>query len=115
MHAGVYGISEHDHVELQRRRHDVESLLAYAIENQLFVTVNHLYSSLTGSRTRRFRHFCRAIFMEFKETVNGQILKRSNRLADDFARRTASLYRRQRFPRWRVSSHIHRSGRCFKC
>ena len=24
MHAGVYGIEEHDHIELQRRRHDVE-------------------------------------------------------------------------------------------
>src|ERR1700691_3652648 len=57
MHAGVYGIQEHDHIELQRRRHDVESLLAYAVENQLFVT------------------------------VNGQMLKRSTRLAEDFARR----------------------------
>jgi predicted metal-dependent phosphoesterase TrpH len=50
MHAGVYGIRECDHIELQRRRTDVESLLAYASENQLFVTVNHIYSSLTGSR-----------------------------------------------------------------
>ena len=59
MHAGVYGIREHDHIELQRRRRDVESLLAYAVENQLFVTVNHLYSSLTGTaHGRRFRRFC---------------------------------------------------------
>src|ERR1700721_4774795 len=48
MHAGVYGIREHDHIELQRRRTDTESLLAYALENRLFVTVNHAYSSLTG-------------------------------------------------------------------
>src|ERR1700749_2368309 len=86
MHAGVYGIQERDHTELQRRRHDVESLLAYAVENRLFVTVNHLYSSLTGPRTEDdFAIFARAF--HGVETVNGQMLKRSNRLADDFARR----------------------------
>jgi predicted metal-dependent phosphoesterase TrpH len=86
MHAGVYGIGERDHIELQRRRKDVESLLAYAVENQLFVTVNHLYSSLTGPRTEDdFAIFARDF--HGVETVNGQILKRSNRLADDFARR----------------------------
>src|SRR4051794_3189989 len=51
MHAGVYGIRECDHPELQRRRKDVESLLAYTAENGLFVPVTHLYSSLTGKRT----------------------------------------------------------------
>jgi predicted metal-dependent phosphoesterase TrpH len=86
MHAGVYGIREHDHIELQRRRHDVESLLAYAVENQLFVTVNHLYSSLTGPRTEDdFAVFARDF--HGVETVNGQMLQRSNRLAEDFARR----------------------------
>jgi predicted metal-dependent phosphoesterase TrpH len=86
MHAGVYGISEHDHIELQRRRHDVESLLAYAVENRLFVTVNHLYSSLTGPRTEDdFAIFARDF--HGVETINGQMLARSNRLAHDFARR----------------------------
>jgi predicted metal-dependent phosphoesterase TrpH len=86
MHAGVYGIREHDHIELQRRRHDIESLLSYAVENQLFVTVNHLYSSLTGPRTEDdFTVFARDF--HGVETLNGQILKRSNQLADDFARR----------------------------
>jgi predicted metal-dependent phosphoesterase TrpH len=86
MHAGVYGISEHDHIELQRRRHDVESLLAYAVENRLFVTVNHLYSGLTGSRTEDdFAIFARDF--HGVETRNGQMLGRSNRLAQDFARR----------------------------
>ncbi|MDP9055196.1 MAG: PHP domain-containing protein [Acidobacteriota bacterium] len=86
MHAGVYGISEHDHVELQRRRGDVQSLLAYAAENRLFVTVNHLYSSLTGSRDEDdFAVFARDF--HGVETINGQMLKRSNRLAGDFAAR----------------------------
>ena len=86
MHAGVYGISEHDHIELQRRRNDIESLLAYAVENRLFVTVNHLYSSLTGSRSEDdFAVFARDF--HGVETVNGQMLKRANRLAGDFAAR----------------------------
>lgn len=86
MHAGVYGIGERDHIELQRRRTDVESLLAYAVENRLFVTVNHIYSSLTGSRTEEdFAVFAR----DFHgiETMNGQILACANRLAAEFARR----------------------------
>jgi predicted metal-dependent phosphoesterase TrpH len=86
MHAGVYGISEHDHIELQRRRNDIESLLAYAVENRLFVTVNHLYSSLTGSRTEDdFALFARDF--HGVEIINGQMLKRANRLAEDFAAR----------------------------
>jgi predicted metal-dependent phosphoesterase TrpH len=86
MHAGVYGIQEHDHIELQRRRHDIESLLAYAVENQLFVTVNHLYSSLTGPRTEDdFAIFARDF--HGVETINGQMLAWSNKLAQEFARR----------------------------
>lgn len=86
MHAGVYGIEERDHEELQRRRHDIESLLAYAVERRLFVTVNHLYSSLTGSRTEDdFAVFARDF--HGVETVNGQMLACANKLAAQFARR----------------------------
>ena len=79
MHAGVYGIREHDHIELQRRRTDVESLLAYALENRLFVTVNHAYSGLTGRRDEQ--DF--AIFRDFHgvEVANGHMLASANRLA----------------------------------
>lgn len=85
MHAGVYGINEHDHIELQRRRTDTESLLAYALENRLFITVNHAYSGLTGRRTEQ--DF--AIFREFHgvEVANGQMLATANRLAATFANR----------------------------
>ncbi len=86
MHAGVYGMEEHDHIELQRRRHDVDSLLAYALERRLFVTVNHLYSSLTGPRTEDdFAVFARDF--HGVETVNGQMLACANKLAVEFARR----------------------------
>jgi predicted metal-dependent phosphoesterase TrpH len=86
MHAGVYGISEHDHIELQRRRTDIQSLLAYAVERRLFVTVNHIYSSLTGSRTEDdFAIFSRDF--HGVEAINGQILACANKLATDFAGR----------------------------
>lgn len=86
IHAGVYGITEHDHVELQRRRRDIESLLAYASEKRLFVTINHLYSSLTGTRTEDdFVRFARDF--HGVETVNGQILKCANMMAAEFAAR----------------------------
>ena len=86
MHAGVYGIREQDHVELQRRRTDVQSLLAYASENRLFVTVNHLYSGLTGRRTDEdFAIFAKDF--HGVETVNGQILQCANTLAAAFAAR----------------------------
>ena len=86
MHAGVYGIEEQDHTELQRRRNDVESLLAWAVERRLFVTVNHLYSSLTGPRNEDdFAIFARDF--HGVETINGQMLACSNKLAQEFARR----------------------------
>jgi predicted metal-dependent phosphoesterase TrpH len=86
MHAGVYGIAESDHTELQRRRTDVESLLAYAVERRLFVTVNHIYSSLTGRRTEDdFAIFARDF--HGVETLNGQILAFANKLAMEFAAR----------------------------
>ncbi len=86
MHAGVYGIDEHDHIELQRRRTDTESLLAYALENRLFVTVNHAYSSLTGHRTEEdFAVFARDF--HGMEVTNGHMLACANALAADFARR----------------------------
>jgi len=86
MHAGVYGITERDHIELQRRRTDLESLLAYTSEHRLFVTVNHLYSSLTGTRTDEdFALFASAF--HGVETLNGQMLARANRMAAEFAAR----------------------------
>lgn len=86
IHAGVYGISEHDYIELQRRRTDIGSLLAYANERRLFVTVNHVYSRLTGKRTDEdFAFFARDF--HGVETLNGQMLKSANKLAAQFAKR----------------------------
>ncbi len=85
MHAGVYGITERDHIELQRRRDDMESLLAYVNERRLFITVNHVYSGLTGKRTDEdFAIFARDF--HGVETINGQMLKVANDLAVQFAK-----------------------------
>jgi hypothetical protein len=71
---------------LQRRRTDTESLLAYALENRLFVTVNHAYSSLTGRRAEEdFELFARDF--HGVEVANGHMLACANRLAADFALR----------------------------
>ena len=88
MHAGVYGMREQDHIELQRRRTDVESLLAYAVEHRLFVTVNHAYSSLTGHTAHRWR-FWTVFARDFHgvEVTNGHMLARANKLSADFALR----------------------------
>src|SRR5271155_4119199 len=80
LHLGVYGIAERHHVELQRRRDDLPSLLGYLGEQQLLFSVNHVFSGLTGARTD-------ADFEEFAsqfpavETLNGQML----RVANDYA------------------------------
>ena len=51
MHVGVYDIDERQHVEIQRRRDDLPSLLAYFREQRLLFCANHLFSSLTGRRS----------------------------------------------------------------
>src|SRR6267378_1508450 len=50
-HMGVYDITERHHIELQRRRDDFFSLMAYLREQDLFFSVNHAFSGLTGART----------------------------------------------------------------
>ncbi len=52
MHLGVYGITERDHIEIQRRRNDFIALLMYLTERKLFFSVNHVFSGLTGRRER---------------------------------------------------------------
>lgn len=86
IHAGVYGMREADHMELQRRRDDLESLLAYVEERGLFLTINHLYSSLTGRREADdFERFARDF--HGVEALNGCMLRRANRMAQEFAQR----------------------------
>jgi len=90
LHIGVYGIEERDHIEMQRRRDDMPSLLAYLDQRRLLFSVNHVFSGLTGSRTD-------ADFEEFSarfpavEVLNGQMIAMANQYAAAFARRTRKI------------------------
>jgi len=52
VHIGVYDFHERQHAQLQQRRNDLTALLMYLSERQLFFSINHVFSSLTGSRKR---------------------------------------------------------------
>lgn len=84
MHIGVYDIQEYDHTEIQRRRDDLMSLIAYLHEHQLFFTINHVYSGLTGRRTESdFALFAR--YFPGIEALNGQIIGSCNQKATELA------------------------------
>jgi len=80
MHLGVYGITERDHIEIQRRRKDFISLMMYLTEKKLFFSVNHVFSSLTGQRLAD--DFCWfASYVPAFESRNGQMWRRANESA----------------------------------
>jgi predicted metal-dependent phosphoesterase TrpH len=85
LHMGVYDISERHHVELQRRRDDLISLLAFLGEQNLFFSINHVFSSLTGPRTDSDFSLFEAHFPGL-ETLNGQMPATCNRSAESLAR-----------------------------
>jgi hypothetical protein len=89
-HAGVYGIEERHHIELQRRRNDLPSFVAFLCEQDLFFGVNHVFSGLTGPRTdsdfEQFEDWFPAV-----ETLNGQMDPWCNRAAAAFAIRARKV------------------------
>jgi predicted metal-dependent phosphoesterase TrpH len=85
LHMGVYDIRERHHVELQSRRDDLISLLAYLGEQDLFFSINHVFSSLTGPRTDSDFSLFESRFPGV-ETRNGQMLASCNRSAESLAR-----------------------------
>ena len=86
MHAGVYDINERQHIEIQRRRNDLRSLIAYFNEQGLFYSANHVFSGLTGRRTVADFEAFEQLFPAL-ETLNGCMLERSNRAAAGLASR----------------------------
>src|SRR5579864_6248499 len=90
MHLGVYGIAERDHAEIQRRRGDFPSLLAYLTERKLFCSVNHIFSGLTGRRREDDFHWFASHVPAF-ETRNGQMWPRANHEAQRLARRLGKM------------------------
>lgn len=77
IHVGVYDLNEAQHIEVQRRRTDVESLAAYLEEQGLFFTVNHVFSSLTGRRELADFALFESLFPGY-EALNGHMPSRSN-------------------------------------
>ena len=84
LHLGVYGISERDHIEIQKRRSDFIALLMYLTERKIFFSVNHVFSGLTGHREPEdFEWF--ASYAPALETRNGQMWSRANQEAERLA------------------------------
>ncbi len=90
MHLGVYGISERDHAEIQRRRSDFIGLLMYLTERRLFFSVNHVFSGLTGHREDDdFNWF--ASYVPAFEVRNGQMWAKANLNAERLARNLGKI------------------------
>jgi predicted metal-dependent phosphoesterase TrpH len=90
MHLGVYGITERDHVEIQRRRKDFISLMMYLTEKKLFFSANHVFSGLTGRRLDE--DYCWfASYVPAFETRNGEMWPRANEGAARMASRLGKI------------------------
>ncbi len=90
MHLGVYGITERDHVEIQRRRKDFISLMMYLTERKLFFSANHVFSGLTGRRLDE--DYCWfASYVPAFETRNGEMWPRANEGAARLATRLGKV------------------------
>lgn len=89
-HVGVYDLNERQHIEIQRRRNDLVSLLIYLTEHRLFFSINHVFSNLTGRRAKEdFRWFSE--YFPAVETRNAGIAGAANRQAVRFAARTKKI------------------------
>ncbi len=90
MHMGVYGITERDHVEIQRRRNDFIALLMYLTERKLFFSANHVFSGLTGRRKEEDFQWFESYVPAF-ETRNGQMWPEANESATRLAARLGKI------------------------
>ena len=90
MHMGVYGITERDHAEIQRRRNDFIALLMYLTERKLFFSANHVFSGLTGRREAEDFHWFASYVPAF-ETRNGQMRPEANQSAARLAARQGKI------------------------
>jgi predicted metal-dependent phosphoesterase TrpH len=89
-HIGVYDLNERQHIEIQRRRNDLVSLLIYLTEHRIFFSINHVFSNLTGCRAKEdFRWFDE--YFPAVETRNAGITAVANRQAVRFAARTKKI------------------------
>jgi predicted metal-dependent phosphoesterase TrpH len=85
VHIGVYDFEERQHAQLQQRRNDLVALLMYLTERRLLFSINHVFSSVTGSREREDFHWFEEYFPAI-ETRNGQMLEATNAQAAHLAK-----------------------------
>jgi predicted metal-dependent phosphoesterase TrpH len=90
MHMGIYGITERDHTEVQRRKNDFLALLMYLTERKLFFSANHVFSGLTGRREEEDFHWFESYVPAF-ETRNGQMWPEANESAARLAARLGKI------------------------
>jgi predicted metal-dependent phosphoesterase TrpH len=85
VHIGAYDFHERQHDQLQRRRNDLVALLMYLTERRIFFSINHVFSSLTGTRDREdFAWFIE--YFPAIETRNSHMLEMANRSAARLAK-----------------------------
>ncbi|HYA98084.1 MAG TPA: PHP-associated domain-containing protein [Methylomirabilota bacterium] len=89
-HLGVYGITERDHVEIQRRRNDFFALVMYLADRDLFFSANHIFSGLTGRRRREDFHWFASCVPAY-EARNGQMAPAANAAAERLASRHGKI------------------------
>jgi predicted metal-dependent phosphoesterase TrpH len=79
-HIGVLGITEAQHREVQKLRHDVRDLMPYLREERIFCTLNHLASQAAGRMSAS--HVLSLLpWIDAIETRNGSRLPTQNRTA----------------------------------
>jgi predicted metal-dependent phosphoesterase TrpH len=80
VHLGVLGLSESQHHEVQRRRHDIGELLPYLRQERLFTSINHVASRINGSITAA--HIAALLpWIDGIEIRNGSRMSSQNRTA----------------------------------
>ena len=80
VHLGVLGITEVQHREIQRLRHDVRELMPYLKQERIFTSLNHVASRINGRITAP--HIAALIpWVDGLEVINGSRLPTQNRTA----------------------------------
>jgi predicted metal-dependent phosphoesterase TrpH len=84
VHLGVLGLTDTQHAEIQRLRHDVRELLPYLKQERLFTTINHVASRINGHITAP--HIASLMpWVDGIEIINGSRLPSQNLTAECLA------------------------------
>jgi predicted metal-dependent phosphoesterase TrpH len=80
VHLGVLGVTEAQHAEIQRLRHNVAELLPYLRQERIFTSINHIASRINGEITAK--HIAALVpWVDGIEIVNGSRLGSQNQTA----------------------------------